>query len=562
MNIVSTFAYVSNANKVSVIDTSTNTVVNAITITPADNITKFIAITPDGRFGYVTNLYNFVSVIDTCTNSITATVTVGDFPAGVAVTPNGRYVYVANTGLATSASGTISVIDTSTNTVVKTISVGGGPIGIAITPDGSFAYVTISKSDSVSVIDTAINAVVKTIPVGDSPQGISLTPDGKFAYVANQGQSTLTNTVSVIDISTNTVVDTITVGIGPARIAISPDGNFAYVTNVFDGTVSAIDTDTNEVFKTVPVGSGPVGIAITPDGNFVYVANFISNNVSVIDTTTNTVVDTVSNLSGPVGIAIANIPPCPTPSDRMCIEVTRVFDSCMFEEKQRKTLKLPNLCENDDMQCEIIETNSKILTVTKIDEQQDLVNVKLRIKVILGFIRKCSADPIFKESIYFDKNITLTAPDGADISCNIDNATCECIESSNLSCNQKICCTVKVAAVVKSKKLIQIQVPFLGGCEPKQCCPCEGVSVAPGKSYPLPNKPSEASSIKFTARTNPGTTSRFTAFLNVIPYTSSTVTEELKQFEINLPGGQYPVENISLRNLGKSTIYVYELTIE
>lgn len=56
--------------------------------------------------------------------------------------------------------------------------------------------------------------------------------------------------------------------------------------------------------------------------------------------------------------------------------------------------------------------------------------------------------------------------------------------------------------------------------------------------------------------------SRFAVFLNVIPFTFTTVTEELNQFEINLPGGSYPIENISLKNLGKSTIYVYDLTIE
>jgi len=555
-------AYVSNANKVSVISTSTNTVVNTITIEPANNITKLIAITPDGRFAYVTNLYDFVSVIDTCTNSIAATITVGDFPTGIAVTPNGRFVYVANSGLATAPSGTVSVIDTSTNTVVKTITVGGGPIGIAIIPDGSFAYVTISRADSVSVIDTATNTVVKTIPVGDFPQGIAITPDGKFAYVANQGQSALTNTVSVIDINTNTVVDTITVGVGPAWIAITPNGNFAYVTNVFDGTVSVIDTGTNEVVQTVSVGSGPVGIAITPDGNFVYVTNFISNNVSVIDTTTNTVVDTIPNLSGPVGIAIANIPPCPTPIDRMCIETTRIIDSCSFEERQQKTFELPYLVEVDDIQCEVIETRCRILDIIKADEQQDLVNVKLQIKLYLGFTRKYSDDPVFEEVICFDKNITLAAPEDADISCDINNSTCKCINSSNLSCNQKICCTAKVAGVVKSKKLVQIEVPFLGNCRSKQCCPCEGIPVAPGKSYPLPTHPSEVSRIKFAARTNPGMTSQFAAFLNVIPYTFITVTEELKQFEINLPDGLYLIENISLRNLGKSTIYVCDLTIE
>ncbi len=557
-------AYVANSNKVSVIDTSTNTIINTITVEPANNITKLITITPDGRFAYVTNLYDFVSVIDTCTNSIVDTITVGDFPVGVAVTPDGKYVYVANSGLATAPSGTISVINTATNTVINTIIVGGGPLGIAITPDGKFAYVTISKIDIVSVIDIASNTVVKNIPVGDLPEGIAITPDGNFAYVANQGQSALTNTVSVIDISTNTVVDTITVGVGPTWLTVTPDGKFVYVTNSFDSNVSVIDTATNEVIQTIPVGSIPFVSAATPDGNFIYVTNFLSNNVSVIDTTGNTVVYTIPNIKQPLGIAIANMPPCPAPSERMCIEVTRIFDSCMFEEQQRKTFETQYLIEDQEIECEMIGTECKVLDVSKIDNQKDFAKVKLQIKVFLRFISNCLDNP-FKKVLNFDKNITLIVPDGAEVCCDINNVTCICNKTGDLSWNSKtcdkVCCTVKVTAVVKSKKLVQIEVPLLSSCEPNQCSPYEGISIAPGKSFPLPNNPSKICRITFSAKTKPGMTSSFLASLNAIPYNFKNVTENLKPFVINLPGS-YLTENIQLRNIGKSTIYVYDLKTE
>ncbi|WP_248484457.1 beta-propeller fold lactonase family protein [Tepidibacter aestuarii] len=560
-----TFAYVANGgNKVSVIDTNTNTVVNTIPVLSVDNFTKVIAITPDGKFAYVTNLYNVVAVIDTCTNTVVDTITVGDFPVGIEITPNGKYVYVTNSGLATSVSSTVSVIDTNTNIVVDTIPVGRDPIGIAITPNGNFAYVTNTKSDNVSVIDTNTNTVVNTITVGDFPQGIAITPNGNFAYVANQGQSAVTNTVSVINTSTNIVVDTITVGTAPSYIAITPDGNFAYVTNIFDDNVSVIDTDTNTVVQSVPVGACPLGIAITPDGNFAYVTNTCDDNVSVIDTNTNIVVDTIPVGALPLGIAIANIDfPCPTPLDRMCIETTRIFDSCMFEEELRKTFEVPNSNKTQDIQCNIIKTKCSILDITQIDQQQDLVDVKLQIKVLISFTSKCFNDNTFKRVACFDKNITLVKPEGADVYCDINNVTCSCSQSSHVgmvSCNNKLCCTVKVTAVVKSKKLVQFEVPVLKNCEPKQCCPNKGIIISPGKSYPLPNEPSEINSIMFVAKTDPGITSRVMVFLYGLPSTFATVTEELKQFKLNLPGGPYPVENVSLKNLGNSTIYIYNLT--
>src|SRR5215475_15882686 len=39
---------------------------------------------------------NRVSVINTATNTVTTTIPVGHFPLGVAVSPNGAFVYVAN----------------------------------------------------------------------------------------------------------------------------------------------------------------------------------------------------------------------------------------------------------------------------------------------------------------------------------------------------------------------------------------------------------------------------------------------------------------------------------
>jgi len=471
-----TLAYVANGNALSVIDTSTNTVIDAITVNSPGDFIKKIAITPDGRFAYVTNLSNTVSVIDICTNTVVDNITVGNFPVGIAITPDGRFAYVAISDLQTSLSGTVTVIDTSTNTVVYKILVGRDPIGLAITPDGNFAYVT-----------------------------------------------TAFDTVYVIDITTNTVTDTVAVGFFPVDVAITPTGDFAYVTNFGDDSVSVVDTNTNTVVDTIPVGDAPLGIAI------------------------------------------ANIE-CPTTSDRMCIETTRIFDSCIFEQEQQKTFKIPHLIKDQDIECEIIETECRILDITKINEQTDLADVKLQIKVFVRFTSKCFDDDEFKKVLSFDKNVTLVVPEGANVSCDINNVTCECIETCGVSCSHessdKICCTVKVAAVVKSKKLIQIEVPFLGECEPRQCTPYEGIPIAPGKSYPLPNEPSEINRIIFTAKTKPGTTSKFVAFLNVMPFSFATITEELKPFTINLPGGMYPIENISLKNSGKSTIYVYKLISE
>jgi len=142
-----------------------------------------ITITPDGKHVYVPYvLYNgtpdfpeIVTVIDTATDTVGRTVVVEPASSantidGIAMSPDGRYAYVSNLG-----SNSVSVLDTATNTIVKTVSVGTSPGGVAVTPDGAYVYVSNQGSNSVSVIDTASGKVVATIPVA-TPSAISIIP--------------------------------------------------------------------------------------------------------------------------------------------------------------------------------------------------------------------------------------------------------------------------------------------------------------------------------------------------------------------------------------------------
>jgi YVTN family beta-propeller protein len=287
-----------------------------------------VAITPNGRFAYVTNtgaVCDFcpvnqpssVSVIDTATYKVVATIPTGQYPAGVAITPNGAFAYVANFN-----SNSVSVINTATNTVTATVTVGTNPLGVAITPDGALAYVTNWGSNTLSVISTATNTVAATVIMqqapplrfpGSRPWGVAISPNGAFAYVTNSASSN----VSVINTATNALVATVTVGCGPTAVAITPNGAFAYVANSCDSTVSVINTATNTVVATVAVGGQPQNMAITPDGAFAYTSNVLANNLSVINTTTNTVVDTVQAAgTQPMGIAIKLRPDAVRPSCR------------------------------------------------------------------------------------------------------------------------------------------------------------------------------------------------------------------------------------------------------
>lgn len=97
---------------------------------------------------------NRVSVIDTATNTIVATIPVGSAPLEVAITPNGAFGYVP-----AFFSDNVTVFSTATNLPIATIPVGIDPLGVAISPNGTLAYVSNHGSNTISVINTATNTV-------------------------------------------------------------------------------------------------------------------------------------------------------------------------------------------------------------------------------------------------------------------------------------------------------------------------------------------------------------------------------------------------------------------
>ncbi|MBI2487103.1 MAG: beta-propeller fold lactonase family protein [Deltaproteobacteria bacterium] len=304
------FAYVTNEgdNSVSVIDTSSNIVVDTINVGDSP---VGIAISPDDAFIYVANQFgDSVSVVDTSTNGVIATVSVGFGPRHLAVSPDGTRVYVVN-----EFENSLSVIDTSTNSVVNTITVGDTPQEVAVSPDGMRVYVTNYVDGSVSVIDTSTNTVIDTVFVGILPKGIVISPDGSRIYVANSRDDVSFpdgNSVSVIETLTNSVENNISVGTGPWSLSFNPDGTRLYVAHLYDDVISVINTATNSVINTLSVGLTSSDIAISSDGDKLYLVHDFDNLVSILDISTGSVVDTVNVGDFPLEIVISgfeNVPP-------------------------------------------------------------------------------------------------------------------------------------------------------------------------------------------------------------------------------------------------------------
>jgi YVTN family beta-propeller protein len=272
----------SHGDTVTVIDGSTNSIVNTIQVLPSP---FKIGVNPSTNMIYVpSGVATSVDVIDGSTNSVASTIRLGNYAGAVAVNPETNRIYVNN--------GTLQVIDGSTNSVVGSITIdnpNSPAIGnIEVNPVTNTIYVSnygYTRADNaVTIIDGSTNTVTGAIPVRQAPDStVTVNPNTNKIYVANDTD------VVVIDGLTNSITGTISDTEADGGIASNPNTNKIYVANHDRNTVTVIDGSVNIVTATIPVGNGPDAVAINVKTNKIYVANQADNTISVIDGNTNIV---------------------------------------------------------------------------------------------------------------------------------------------------------------------------------------------------------------------------------------------------------------------------------
>lgn len=295
------FVTIDGDDSISVVDSTTNTVVSSIWL-PYSPV--FIAISQDGKRGYVTTSANTLAVLDTETHVVTANIPVGPVPGGVALNPSGTRAYVA-----VEFGSYVAVVDTASLTVINQIPV---PVHlattVAVSPDGNRLYVG-NQASLVYVIDLNTANVITTIPVGNFVGEVAVHPAGTFVYAAVINS----NIVSVIDASTNAVVMQIPVGpgctyCGPSTVAVDPLGDYVYAPAQGNFLLHSIDTSNHTVVATTPTGNYPFSSAVHPDGKTLYITNYIDGTLSVIAPQTNSTVATIPVGSHPRGIGVVRTP--------------------------------------------------------------------------------------------------------------------------------------------------------------------------------------------------------------------------------------------------------------
>ena len=360
--------YVTNDDQsfVSVIDSADGTVVDTIEV----GNPWAMAISADGTRLYVTSVgfssSSSLSVIDTSTNLVLNTVPVAAEPYGVAVSADGTVAYVTSAATKTMqvvylgvlnrapvssaaptvgspgdygiVTGDLNMVDPEGDTLIYTVTAQPAYGTVTVNPNtGVYSYApslaariaavqstaietdtfTVGVSDGVNVatpvtVDgvlvaelepnapAAVISIPSSNPNGTSaPSGMTFSPDGTRAYITDLNSDQLT----IIDTATGAVIGTVTIAPGALDVAASPDGTRVYTANYNAGTVSIIDT-TNGAVNTITVGDFPSGVVFSSDGEHAYVTNQTGNRVTIIEVASDTIVGTIPVGGRPIGVAV------------------------------------------------------------------------------------------------------------------------------------------------------------------------------------------------------------------------------------------------------------------
>lgn len=275
-----------------------------------------IVVSQDGRYVLVANVDTGTATLVEVRDSggsdvqrIVGEVKVGEEPRFVAMTPDGRKGYVSN------SLGDVSVLDLSMKgriRVAKIIPLEGELRGLALTPNGKQLYVANYSEGVVHRINAVNDTLVDDVPVGGHPYALAISTDHDdddmdetvfvsefFSEPISPGEGFDTGRQGVVySFSTS--------GGGPDKHTLAPldDSGFVADRTAFVGTVFAAPAGTPDITKT-PQGCHPNQLhSLLLRGDRVWVTSIaaapappvIFNNniqalVNVLDTGTKTEVD-------------------------------------------------------------------------------------------------------------------------------------------------------------------------------------------------------------------------------------------------------------------------------
>lgn len=228
---------------------------------PSGDFPYGIAMAPNGKTLYVAHFSSrdvaaFAVADDGSLSPLAPPVKTGhDSVKGAAITPDGRFLYVTH-GMPSDQDPDVVVRfdirpDGTLSAPAPATPIGVSGAGIVITPDGRFLYVVCQGSDDVWGFGIGEDGDLTPLPdmpqqAPDFPEGAAVAPDSRHLYVSAVGsehadQDGLWTFAIEADGALTRLGERVPTGDGPAAPIATPDGKRVYVSNFRSDDVSAYD---------------------------------------------------------------------------------------------------------------------------------------------------------------------------------------------------------------------------------------------------------------------------------------------------------------------------------
>jgi DNA-binding beta-propeller fold protein YncE len=279
---------------------------SAITHIPVGNGPHEAAISPDGKWGFI-SVYgvggpqgagNQIAVIDMAEKKVARMIDLGTYtrPHGVVPVAGSPLKLIVTS----ETTQNIITVDAEKGVVLGAIPTGAqGSHMVAVQADAKRAYTANVGAGTMTAFDLVTGKVMGSVPIGPRSEGLATTMDGNEVWIGSNDAGT----VSVVNVAAMKV-DTVLGGFGtPYRMAVSPNRQIAVIVEAQGNRVSLIDARARKPIGTVDVGGSPRGVAISPDSKTAFITLGPENAVVVVDLATRTVVARHAVQTAPDGVA-------------------------------------------------------------------------------------------------------------------------------------------------------------------------------------------------------------------------------------------------------------------
>jgi len=262
VDTVSHRLYVTNANKVYVINVDSNAVVDTI-----DSLSGVhgVAIANDVGKGYISNgRSNEVTVFDLKSLKVLKTIPIsGKDPDAIMYDPFSKRIFTFN-----GRSSNATALDVKTDQVAGTIPLDGKP-EFAVTDKKGSIFVNIESASKISQIDPLNLKVIHTWSIApcEGPTGLAFDVKNKRLFAGCHNQM-----MAVVDAGSGKMVATLPIGSGVDACRFDSETHLAFSSNG-EGTITVVkevDPDNFKVIDTVSTIRGARTMELNPVTHAIY----------------------------------------------------------------------------------------------------------------------------------------------------------------------------------------------------------------------------------------------------------------------------------------------------